>query len=172
MSSFQKSEELYVAEGRSSKYTLFKKRPYQHFYWSVFSRIQNEYRDLPCKSRYSVQVRENTDQKISKSKRFLRSDECILRHDVLGFMLTYVHSVQVLQSQLRGSKWELSTTALLDRWPLPEGSYKIGFVLLSISFIGIGSLVLSEIQHGVRGSYTVLNSHWSKMVQRQGFWTF
>ena len=33
------------------------------FFWSVFSRIWNEYGDLQSKSPYSVQIRENTDQK-------------------------------------------------------------------------------------------------------------
>ena len=33
---------------------------------SVFSRIQNEYRYLLCKSAYSVRMRENTDQKNSE----------------------------------------------------------------------------------------------------------
>ena len=34
----------------------------QSFFWSVFSRIRTEYRDLRSKSPYSVRVRENTDQ--------------------------------------------------------------------------------------------------------------
>ena len=33
------------------------------FFWSVFSRIWAEYDDLRIKSPYSVQIRENTDQK-------------------------------------------------------------------------------------------------------------
>ena len=33
------------------------------FFWSIFSRIWNEYGDLRSKSPYSVQIRENTDQK-------------------------------------------------------------------------------------------------------------
>ena len=32
------------------------------FFWTIFSRIWSEYRDLPCKSPYAVQMRENTDQ--------------------------------------------------------------------------------------------------------------
>ena len=35
----------------------------QCFFWSLFSRIWTEYRDLRSKYLYSVQVRENTDQK-------------------------------------------------------------------------------------------------------------
>ena len=33
------------------------------FFWSVFSCIWTEYGDLPSKSRYSVRIQENTDQK-------------------------------------------------------------------------------------------------------------
>ena len=32
------------------------------FFWSVFSRIRTEYRDLLCKSPYSVRMRENKNQ--------------------------------------------------------------------------------------------------------------
>ena len=57
---------------------------------------------------------------------------------------------------------------LLDPQPGPEGCYKTGSVCLSfcpsfhlsfrlsISFLGIGSLVFSETQHGVRGPYIVV----------------
>ena len=39
------------------------------FSWPVFSGIQTEYREILCISLYSVQMRENTDQ-----KNYLRSD--------------------------------------------------------------------------------------------------
>ena len=39
-----------------SKDALRKKRPYLEFFWSVFSRILTEYRNLLCKSGYSVQM--------------------------------------------------------------------------------------------------------------------
>ena len=49
---------------------------------------------------------------------------------------------------------------LLDRWPQSEGSCKTGSVhssfCLSVSFLGIGSLVFSETQHSVMGSYKVV----------------
>ena len=49
---------------------------------------------------------------------------------------------------------------LLDPWWKPEGSYKIGSVLPSIllsrGFLGIVSLVFSEIWHGARNSYEVV----------------
>ena len=38
------------------------------FFWSVFSRIRNEYGDLRSKSPYSVRMRENTDQNFSRSE--------------------------------------------------------------------------------------------------------
>ena len=33
------------------------------FFWSIFSRIQAQYREILCISPYSVRMRENTDQK-------------------------------------------------------------------------------------------------------------
>ena len=39
------------------------KCPYSAFFWSVFSRIQTEYRKMLCISPYSVRMQENTDQK-------------------------------------------------------------------------------------------------------------
>ena len=36
------------------------------FFWSVFSRIRTEYGDLRTRSPYSVRMRENTDQKLSR----------------------------------------------------------------------------------------------------------
>ena len=43
--------------------TLWKVSKYGVFSWSVFSCIWTEYGDLRSKSSYSVQIRENTDQK-------------------------------------------------------------------------------------------------------------
>ena len=53
--------------------TLRKKCPYSEFFWSAFSRIWTEYRDLPRKSPYSVRMRENTDQKNFECRHFSRS---------------------------------------------------------------------------------------------------
>ena len=39
------------------------KCPKWSFFWSVFSCIRTEYRDLLSKSPYSVRIQENTDQK-------------------------------------------------------------------------------------------------------------
>ena len=52
---------------------LPEKRPYLEFFWSVFSRIQTEYEEIRSISPYSVQMPENTDQKISEYGYFSRS---------------------------------------------------------------------------------------------------
>ena len=44
-------------------HTVWKVSKYGVFFWSVFSRIRTEYGELWKKSPYSVQIRENTDQK-------------------------------------------------------------------------------------------------------------
>ena len=44
----------------------------------------------------------------------------------------------------------------LDPQLWPEGSYELGSVRPSGSFLGIGSLVFSETQHGVRGPCLVV----------------
>ena len=78
----------------------------------------------------------------------------------------------------------------LDPWPWPEGSCEIGSVRpsfrLSVSFLGIGSLVFPETQRGVRGPYRVVydsqifgkNRHQAKITKngkngsKTGFWDF
>ena len=57
----------------SKQRSLLEKCSYSEFFWSVFSRIRTEYEDLQSKSLYSVQMRENTDQKNSEYEHFLRS---------------------------------------------------------------------------------------------------
>ena len=39
------------------------KCPYSVFSWSIFSRVSTKYREILCISPYSLQMRENTDQK-------------------------------------------------------------------------------------------------------------
>ena len=48
---------------------MCEKCPYPEFFWSLFSLIRTEYVE-----RYSIQMRENTDQKNSEYGHFLRSD--------------------------------------------------------------------------------------------------
>ena len=45
------------------KMALREKCPNAEFFWSVFSCIWTEYRDLLRKSPYSIRIQENTDQK-------------------------------------------------------------------------------------------------------------
>ena len=58
----------------SKEETLREKCPNMEFFWSVFSRIWSEYGDLLLKSAYSVQVRENKDQKNAVFGQFLPSE--------------------------------------------------------------------------------------------------
>ena len=55
---------------------MYKKCPYSESFWSVFSHIRTEYKDIWSwsKSPYSVQMWENTDQKNSEYAHFSRSD--------------------------------------------------------------------------------------------------
>ena len=55
---------------RDQKRALRKKCPFLELFWSVFSRIRAEYGEALCLSPYSVQMRENTDQKNSDTDTF------------------------------------------------------------------------------------------------------
>ena len=69
-SEFKRVYFLIFCPGTSSKYSyifncqlaLREKCPYSELYWSVFSRIQTEYGEIPRIFPYSVQMWENTDQ--------------------------------------------------------------------------------------------------------------
>ena len=50
-----------------------KKCPYSELFWSVFSRIRTEYGGIRSISRYSVRMRENTDQNNSECEHILCS---------------------------------------------------------------------------------------------------
>ena len=54
--------------------TVRKKCPYSELFWSVFSRIWTEYREILCISLYSVQMREEKDQNNSGYGQFLRNE--------------------------------------------------------------------------------------------------
>ena len=56
---------------------LHEKYPYSELFWSVFSCIWTEYREILCIPPYSVQMRENPDQNISEYGHFLRGVVCI-----------------------------------------------------------------------------------------------
>ena len=53
--------------------SLREKCPHSEFSWSVFSHIRTEYGNFLRRSPYSVQIPENTDQKNSEYRHFLRS---------------------------------------------------------------------------------------------------
>ena len=53
--------------------SLRNKGPYSELFLSVFSRIRNEYGEIPRISSYSVRMLENTDQNKSEYGHFLRS---------------------------------------------------------------------------------------------------
>ena len=57
-------------------YTAWKREkcPYLEFFWSLFSRMQTEDREIRSTSPYSVLMRENTKQKNSEYRHFLRND--------------------------------------------------------------------------------------------------
>ena len=63
--------------------TLREKCPYLEFFWSVFSRSQTEYGEILRISPYSVQIRENTDQK--------NSDYGHLSHSVTNYYLFLIN---------------------------------------------------------------------------------
>ena len=66
------------------------KCPYSEFCWSLFSRIWAVCRDLPCKSLYSVVMRENTGQKNSEDGHHIRSEVSYLEiSDQLVFCSYY-----------------------------------------------------------------------------------
>ena len=52
--------------------TLRKKYLYSEFFWPIFSRIRTKYGEIRSISPYSVQMRENTDQKNSEYGHFPR----------------------------------------------------------------------------------------------------
>ena len=62
---------------------LSEKCLYFVFIWSLFSRIWTEYGEMRSISPYSLRMRENTDQKISKYGYFSRSAEFIWKKQTL-----------------------------------------------------------------------------------------
>ena len=54
---------------------LHEKCPYSEFFWSVFSRTRTAYGDLLWISPYSIQMRENEDQKNVGTGHFLRNPD-------------------------------------------------------------------------------------------------
>ena len=69
--------------------TLREKGLYSEFLWSVFSRIQTEYREILRIITYSVQMQENTDQKNSEYEPFLRSGRLIYSLEFPSCFISY-----------------------------------------------------------------------------------
>ena len=63
-----------------ARVSLRKNVLYAEFFWSVFSRIRIEYRNLQNKSPCWVQMRENADQKNSEYGLLLRSLYILAKH--------------------------------------------------------------------------------------------
>ena len=63
-----------IYDGSFLQNTLREKYPYSELFWSVFSRIRTEYREIRNISSYSVRMQENTDLNNSEYGCFLRSD--------------------------------------------------------------------------------------------------
>ena len=59
-------------------------------FWSVFSRIRTEYREILRISPYSVRMRENTDQNNSEYGHFLRSVKTVYKCDTLRYLVPFV----------------------------------------------------------------------------------
>ena len=54
----------------TSQVTLYEKFPYSELFWSIFSGIWAEYKNILCICPYSVRIRVNTDQNNSKYLHF------------------------------------------------------------------------------------------------------
>ena len=67
---------------------LRKKSPYSEFFWSVFSCIRTEYGEIRSIFPYSVRMQENTDQKNSENRYFLRSAIFLYLLSQASFMKT------------------------------------------------------------------------------------
>ena len=64
-------------ENRKSQFSMIstamrEKYPYLELFWSLFSRIWTEHREILCTFPYSVRMRENKDQNIFEYRHFLR----------------------------------------------------------------------------------------------------
>ena len=60
--------------GFKEKEALRKNCPYSGLFWSTFSRIQTEYREIQSISLYSVRMRKNSHQNNSEYEHFSRSE--------------------------------------------------------------------------------------------------
>ena len=84
--------------------TLHEKCSNTQFSWSIFSRIWTEYRDFLSKFLYSVQIRENTDQKTLYLGNFyamtiilvIKCEKWLIARNLFGiFLCTFVNRVLI-----------------------------------------------------------------------------
>ena len=76
------------------------------FFWPVFSRIRTEYGGLQKKSPYSVQMRENTDQKSSEYGHFSPSS-----YDKGSTASVFAFSIKInLSSEVKCDFFKMSTS--------------------------------------------------------------
>ena len=66
--------------------------PYSELFWSVFSRIWTEYREIQSISPYSVQIWENADQNNSEYGHFSRSVDLFV--DTI-LLMTYLEIIKI-----------------------------------------------------------------------------
>ena len=74
-------------------YTLRKKCPYLELFWSTFSRIRTEYREILRISPCLVQMRENADQNNYEYGHFLSSEKLKSMINYLSKNIFCTHSV-------------------------------------------------------------------------------
>ena len=79
--------------GHTDQKKLRKNCPYSEFFWSVFSRVRTECKDLRSKSPYRVRIQENTDQKNSEYEHFLCSENM---SDISSFFQMWYHWLNIL----------------------------------------------------------------------------
>ena len=72
------SENVDVPTEVSQKNALREKYPYSEFFWSIFSRTRTQYGEVRSISSYSVQMRENMDQKSFEYGHFSLSDNNLI----------------------------------------------------------------------------------------------
>ena len=69
-----------VQGSNKEQQALREKYPYLEFFWSVFYRIRTEYEEIRSISPYSVQIRENVDQKYFEYGHFSRIKIVLLNY--------------------------------------------------------------------------------------------
>ena len=72
----QETQILTHTQVGSQDTSLREKCPHSEFFWSAFAHIRTECGEIRCISLYSVQMRENKDQKNYKYGHFSPCDHC------------------------------------------------------------------------------------------------